>query len=59
VTIQPAVLEALVTIIIVLIVVVGLVAILAPPALATFVRPMLDTINKLIDKLAGRDVDKP
>jgi len=49
--VQPEVLTAATIVIVTVIVVIGLVAVLAPAALSSFVRPLLDTINKLIDLL--------
>ncbi len=57
--IEPQVVTAVTIIIVVAIVVIGLVAVLAPAALASFVRPLLDTISKLIDALTQKDKDKP
>jgi len=48
---QPEIVTAMTIIIVTVIVVIGLVAVLAPTALGAFVRPLLDTINKLIDLL--------
>jgi hypothetical protein len=50
---QPEVLRAVTIIVIVLIVCLSLVAVLAPAALGAFVRPLLETISKLIDALTS------
>ena len=57
--IEPQVVSAVTIIIVVAIIVIGLVAVLAPAALASFVRPLLDTIAKLIDALTHKEKRPP
>lgn len=57
---DPQIITAVTIIIVVAIVVIGLVAVLAPAALSSFVRPLLETIAKLIDALTQqKDKSKP
>jgi len=52
---DPQIVTAVTIVIVVAIIVIGLVAVLAPAALATFVRPLLETISKLIDALTKKE----
>jgi len=52
--IQPEILQALTVILVSAFIVIGIVAVLAPAALAIILRPLLDTISKLADLLAGK-----
>jgi len=55
---QTDILNAITIVIVVAIIVIGLVAILAPASLSAFVRPLLATIDKLVDALRSKDPPK-
>lgn len=58
-TLQPEVLRAVTIVIVVLIICLSLVAIIAPAALTALVRPLTDTINRLVALLGGNKSEPP